>query len=469
MDQTAEWEREFNRWLAPFVVALGDKRRARWAPVYVRGLLGPGERKSIEPVAARVAPADYQQLHHFVCVASWNPAPLESLLATEAQRLVGGPDAVLIIDDTALLKQGTHSVGVSRQYAGAVGKMANCQVLVSLTLARDEVPVPVALRLFLPEGWTTDPPRCARAGVPAARSAFQTKPALALVELDRLRSLGVTFGLVLADAGYGTSRKFRRGLTARGLVWAVGLLSNQLVYSADVALRRPPRRRTTGRPPQRRRPTRPAVSTAAMLAGAHWRRVSWRDGTKGPLAARFAAARVRVADGPPISHGAPLPGDETVWLVGEERATGERKYYVSNLPATATLPQLARAIKARWVCEQAHQQLKEELGLDHFEGRSWTGLHHHALLTQLAFTFLQHLRLRDAASMPGSAATAGGENQPNTSPARVTATPRSAPAAHATGRAPAPGSPSHRRRTPLPEMPRAAHIRAARMTQDLAE
>jgi SRSO17 transposase len=268
--QGAEWEREFERWLAPFVAALGDKRRGRWAPVYVRGLLAPGERKSIEPVAARVAPADYQQLHHFVCGARWDPAPLETRLATEAQRLVGGPDAVVIIDDTALLKQGTHSVGVARHYAGAVGKMANCQALVSLTLVRAEVPVPVALRLFLPEAWTADPARCRAAGVPEPRLVFQTKPALALAELDRLRALGVTFGVVLADAGYGTSGAFRRALTARGLVWAVGVLSNQLVYPADVTLRRPPRRRRTGRAPQRHRPTQPAVGTATMLADARW-------------------------------------------------------------------------------------------------------------------------------------------------------------------------------------------------------
>src|SRR6266540_3535820 len=140
--QAAEWwEREFDRWLAPFWTALGDRRRRRWGPVYVRGLLGPGERKSVQPLAARVAPGDYPQVHHFLCTSGWDPAPLERVLAAKAQALVGGPEAVLIIDDTALPKQGTHSVGVARQYCGAVGKTANCQVLVSLTLARGEVPV----------------------------------------------------------------------------------------------------------------------------------------------------------------------------------------------------------------------------------------------------------------------------------------------------------------------------------------
>jgi SRSO17 transposase len=151
---SSAWEREFDRWLAPFWAALGDKRRERWGPVYARGLLGPGDRKSVEPLVARVAPGDYEQVHHFVCASCWDPAPLERVLAAKAQAMVGGPDAVLIIDDTALLKQGRRSVGVARQYAGAAGKTTNCQTLVSLTLARDEVPVGVALRLFLPEEWS---------------------------------------------------------------------------------------------------------------------------------------------------------------------------------------------------------------------------------------------------------------------------------------------------------------------------
>ena len=166
---SATWEREFDRWLAPFWTALGDMRRRRWGPVYVRGLLGPGERKSVEPLAARVAPDDYEPVHHFVCASCWKPEPLERVSAEKAQALVAGPDAVLIIDDTALLKQGKRSVGVARQYAGAVGKTADCQTLVSLTsltLARAEVPVCVALRLFLPAEWTDDPARCRAAGVP---------------------------------------------------------------------------------------------------------------------------------------------------------------------------------------------------------------------------------------------------------------------------------------------------------------
>jgi SRSO17 transposase len=195
---------------------------------------------------------------------------------------------------------------------------------------------------------------------------------------------------VLADAGYGAGAAFRRGLDERGLLWAVGVLKVQNVYPATVELLWPKAAR--GRPRKRPVPSEAPVSAEAMLAGAAWRRISWRNGTKGPLAAEFAALRVRPAEGERLRDGRHLPGDE-VWLVGEHRASGERKYYLSNLPAATPLEELAATIKARWVCEQAHQQLKEELGLDHFEGRSWTGLHRHALMTMIAFAFLQHLRL----------------------------------------------------------------------------
>lgn len=400
MDEDAGyWEREFEHWLEPFMDALGHKKQRKWAPVYIRGLLGPGERKSIEPMAERVAPDDGEQLHHFLCTSCWDPAPLERVLAEKAQRMVGGPDAVLIIDDTTLLKQGKHSVGVARQYSGAAGKRANCQALVSLTLAQREVPVCVALRLFLPEEWTADPARLAETGVPEEHHAYRTKGKIAIGELDRVREAGVTFGVVTADAGYGTSAKFRHALSARGLTWAVGIPRTQKVYPADVELHMPatkpgvtPGGKIGGRP--RKHPVATHTSEAAdvVLARAKWRSTSWRTRTKGPLRARFAAVRVVVADGPETSSGQHLPGDEA-WLVGEWRSNDERKYYLTNHPGDATLKTLAAAIKARWSCEQAHQQMKEELGLDHFEGRSWTGLHHHALMTMISFAFVQHLRI----------------------------------------------------------------------------
>ena len=282
---------------------------------------------------------------------------------------------------------------MARQYCGCLGKTANCQVLVSLTLARGEVPVPLGLRLFLPEAWAGDAARCARAGVPEEHRRPLAKTDLALAEIDRVLAAGARFGAGLADAEYGRAAEFRRGLAGRELAYAVGVLPVQQVYPADVTLAFP-EREATGRPRKHPVPSAPSVAAAELIEGrpAAFRTISWRAGTKGPLKAEFAALRVRVADGPAAARGRHLPGEEA-WLVGEHRASGEKKYYLSDLPADAPLETLAALIKGRWVCEQAHQQLKEELGLDHFEGRSWTGLHRHALMTMIAFAFLQHLRL----------------------------------------------------------------------------
>lgn len=394
---TSDWEGELGRWLKPFLGRLGHKARQQMCPLYVAGLIGPGDRKSVQPMAERLAPVGYDQLHHFVSAGVWDAAPLETELLIQADRLVGGSEAMLVIDDTAMPKKGQHSVGVAPQYASALGKTANCQTLVSLTLARGEVPVMVALRLFLPESWTSDPVRLERAGVPAEYRTARTKPEVALAEIDRVIAAGVRFGCVLADAGYGLSAPFRQGLTARKLAWAVGIPRHLKVYPVGVQLIWPAA--TRGRPRQRSIPDVLSMAAEDMLAKAKWQNINWRTGTKGKLKARFAAVRVRTADGPPQrirdkgqQH---LPGDEA-WLIGEHRTSGEKKYYLANLPAETNLRTLAAIIKARWVCEQAHQQLKEELGLDHFEGRSWQGLHRHALMTMIAYAFLQNRRLAKA-------------------------------------------------------------------------
>ncbi len=303
----------------------------------------------------------------------------------------------MIIDDTALPKKGRNSVGVAPQYASALGKTANCQSLVSVTLASREVPVMVGLRLFLPESWTDDPKRMARARVPEDRQAARKKPEIAIEEIDRVIASGTRFGCVLADSGYGSSGSFRQALSERGLRWAVGLSRRQNVYPADIALTFPVAK--TGNRRKYHVPDRPPISAELMLTGKKWKKITWRQGTKGGLTCRFAACRVRVADGHKHrmldDRVQCIPGEE-VWLVGERRSTGEKKYYVSNLPADTPIKTLAAAIKAGWVCEQAHQQLKEELGLDHFEGRSWTGLHRHALMTMIAYAFLQSRRLKAA-------------------------------------------------------------------------
>jgi len=309
-----------------------------------------------------------------------------------------------------------------------LGKNANCQTLVSLTLARREVPVVVGLRLFLPETWTSDPERLTKARVPEEHWTLRTKPEIALEEIDRVLAASVRFGCVLADAGYGRSAPFRQALSERGLGGAVGIPAKQKVYPADVEMIFPVAGR--GRPRKRHIPDQLSVAAETVLTGQPWRSVTWRRGAKGRLSARFAALRVRAADGQPqrihdmgAQH---LPGEE-VWVVGEQRSTGERKYTLSNLPADTSLKQLAAATKARWVCEQAHQQLKKELGLDRFEGRSWTGLHRHALLTMIAYAFLQARRLAQAGrgkKRPRPAASA----QPPGSPAGDPRGPRPAPA-----------------------------------------
>jgi SRSO17 transposase len=245
MATAEDWQNELRRWLGPFLSHLGHKARRRMCPLYVAGLIGPGERKSVQPMASRTPAADYDQLHHFVGAGIWDEAPLERELIVQADRLVGGADAVLVIDDTALPKKGKHSVGVAPQYATVLGKQANCQTLVSLTLARREVPVPLALRLYLPEVWTEDPARLVKAGVPEPAQRHRSKSEIALAELDRVLGAEVRFGVVLADAAYGSSSGFRHALSQRGLTWAVGIPRTQKVYSLEVGLTWPVAPRTS--------------------------------------------------------------------------------------------------------------------------------------------------------------------------------------------------------------------------------
>jgi SRSO17 transposase len=208
-------EAALEAWLAPFLDVIGRKTRRRWAPLYLHGLLGPDGRKSLQPLAARLGLGGHDQLQHFIASPAWDDAPLRRVLVEKAEALVGGPDAVLVVDDTALPKKGKRSVGVARQYCGALGKQANCQVLVSLTLAQGEVPVPIGLRLFLPDEWASNPDRCADAGVPEEHRQALAKTEIALAEIDRVIAAGACFGRVLADAGYGMGAAFRQGLSAR--------------------------------------------------------------------------------------------------------------------------------------------------------------------------------------------------------------------------------------------------------------
>lgn len=405
MQNTPAWHKRFNAWMAPFVDLFNHKVREEMAIIYLLGLLGPGDRKSIEPIAGRFARGQYQNVHNFISTSTWAIEPFEATHIKIVDELIGGTDAHLILDDTALVKRGKSSVGVAHQYCGQLGKNANCQCLVTFTLARDEIPVPIMMKLYLPESWCTDEKRREKAKVPAEYQ-FKEKWRMALDGLDNLIARGVRFGDILADAGYGACAEFRHGLTERGLTWAVGVLSNQGVYPISVKLGTPLSKH--GRPYKHPKPNQPSIAAKEAieaLGETAFQSVSWRNGTKGPLVQEFAAVRVRVADGRRINQGGHLPGEE-VWLVCERRGNGEMKYYFTNHSADASMMTVIRAIKARWSCEQGHQQMKEELGLDHFECRSWLALSHHVILTMIAFAFLQTWRIEElrsnhvAGSMP---------------------------------------------------------------------
>src|ERR1700745_4284882 len=207
--RTSDWRDELGRWLKPFLDRVVHKARLQMSPLEWSGLIGPGDRKSVQPMAKRLALGTCDQLHHFIAAGVWDATPVETELLVQADRLVGGSDAGVVVDDTAIPKKGMHSVGVAPQYASALGKTANCQTLVSLTLARGEVPVVLALRLFLPESWTSKRSRLERAGVPAECRTARTKPEMALAEIDRAIAAGVRFGCALADAGYRLCAPFR--------------------------------------------------------------------------------------------------------------------------------------------------------------------------------------------------------------------------------------------------------------------
>jgi SRSO17 transposase len=309
---------------------------------------------------------------------------------------------VIVIDDTGFAKQGTHSVGVTRQYSGTLGKRDNCQVAVSLHYAASAGGYPLMLRLYLPESWTSAPERLAETGVPTAEQAFATKPELALRLLDQVRAEGLPHAGVVADAGYGPSAELRAGLEARGERYVVGLTGEEVVLSAPPAWAvRPAPASRRGRKPARwyLTPETPTpIAVQALAQTLERTRVTWRAGAKGPLAGEFAWMRIWPAPGWQNGRAAtkvPDPAAEGRWLLVDWRADGSVKYAISNLPEDAAMAEGLALWKQRWQVEQGYQQLKEELGLDHFEGRSWIGFHHHAALTFLAYGFLALERQRE--------------------------------------------------------------------------
>jgi SRSO17 transposase len=359
----------------------------------------PLERKSIEPLAAHLDPrhvrARHQALHHFVAKSEWSDgAVLARVREHVLARMDLSADVYWIVDDTGFRKKGTHSVGVARQYCGEIGKQDNCQVAVSVSLATAAASVPVAFQLYLPQEWAEDAGRREAAGVPA-EIEFASKPDIALEQLRQAKAQGVPPGIVLADAAYGSNTAWRDGLATLGLTYAVGVISSVGVWRPGTKPVKPARWKGKGRPPvrYRRTPRRQPCAVEALateLDARAWRTVTWREGSNAPLRSRFAAVRIRAAQGDRLR--------EEEWLVIEwpRGMAKPLKYFLSNLPADTPLKRLVATVKARWRIERDYQDLKQEFGLDHYEGRGWRGFHHHATLCIAAYGFLVGERLRGA-------------------------------------------------------------------------
>jgi SRSO17 transposase len=390
-------EHRLQAFLGGIVGLMGRAERQHWAGMYVRGLLLNGERKSIEPMAARLPGADVQALRQFLNQSPWAWEPVQEALAhTVLDALL--PEAAYIVDETSFPKQGTHSVGVARQYCGALGKTANCQVAVSIHLGTDTACVPLTWALFLPEAWIGDPARRAGVGIPAA-TAYQTKPDLALACLDRLRTWGLALRPVLADSVYGNSWEFRAALHARGFPYCVQVEATTKAWPAAPAPPAPRPAGGRGRPRTRvRKDEIPAPEALKALAlgqpATAWRTVTWRAGSKGPLTSRFGRFPVWCAHG--WARGGPLaPREEACLVEWPPDAPEPTKYWLADLRGEVLgLRRFVRLAKGRWRIEQDYRELKDELGLDHFEGRSYTGWHHHVTLVSLAYAFLTLETLR---------------------------------------------------------------------------
>jgi SRSO17 transposase len=363
---------------------------------YTKGLLLPLERKSVEPMAARLAPGNvrqmHQSLHHIVADAAWGDAALLQEVRNQVLPVMTRRHCLLawIVDDTGFPKKGNHSVGVTRQYCGQVGKQENCRIAVSISLATEQASLPVRYQLYLPEIWAHDPERRRKAGVPEDVQ-FQIKPEIALAQIRSLLEEGVPRGVVLADAAYGNDHSFREELETLGFQYVVGIQSSTSVWPPGTAPLPPRARTATGRPASllRREKHHQPLSVkelALCLSPSDWRRVSWREGTRGTMHSRFARLRVRVAH---RDYWRSEPHPEQ-WLLIEWPKTEKEptKYWLSKLPESIALRRLVLLAKQRWIIERDYQELKQELGLGHFEGRGWRGFHHHATLAIAAYGYL---------------------------------------------------------------------------------
>jgi len=379
------------RWLEPFQGCFGHRAQRLALRTYVQGVFSDSDRKSMQAMLARVTqPISYQAFQHFITHAPWDADRIwRRLLEVLPERR-----GVLIIDGTSFPKQGAHSVGVARQYCGALGKIANCQVAVTAALWTGTRAWWLGVLLYLPQPWSEDAHRRATARIPSTVS-FQEKWRQALTLIRRARAAGLQVTAVVADAEFGDITAFRRLLHQWRLPYALGVSRHLTVFRGTPAVHIPPSPRT-GRPRSQLvllTDTRPITLRAVAMAlpARAWRRVTWRNGTNRPWAARFAALRVTPANEWRNRRLAP-----EVWLLCEQDLglTPRIKYFFVHLPAAASLKQLVRLAHQRWAIEQQYQELKTELGLDHFEGRTYPGWHHHVVLTAVAYAFLQRERMR---------------------------------------------------------------------------
>jgi len=390
-------EQRFAAYIEGLAEAAGHADRNVPLKNYCTGLLLPGERKSVEPMAARLAPTNvrrmHQSLHHMVADAPWSDGAvldrsLDFVLPAMLRQL---PVVAWVVDDTGFPKKGRESVGVARQYCGQVGKQDNCRVAVSLSVTTEKASMPVAFRLYLPETWTKDRNRRKKTGVPN-EIQFQTKTQIALEQIQRARQRGIPQGAVLADAGYGVDTSFRTALTKMEVAYVVGVQSSVTVWKpGEQPKPAPARRGSTGRPRkllQRDAKHQPvsAKELAVSLPAEAWKKVTWRQGVKQKLYSRFAASRVRPAHRD-YWRAEPHPEEWLLieWPAGEKEPT---KYWLSTLPADISLVELVHLAKHRWIIERDYQELKQELGLGHYEGRGWRGFHHHATLCIAVYGFL---------------------------------------------------------------------------------
>lgn len=431
-------EARFGAYAAGLSLTLGHADRVRPFHDYCTGLLSAEGRKSVEPLAALTAPertaAQHQSLLHFVAQAPWSDTAMLKQVCERVLPIITREEPVqaLIVDDTSYPKKGKHSVGVVRQYCGERGKQDNCQVAVTLSVATHQASLPVAYQLYLPRTWADDGARRAKAGVPEGM-AFQTKPEIALGQIRAARVAGLSAALALADAAYGNDGKFRAGITAEELLYSVGVFSSLLVWRPGEA--------PTPRPVQ--------VKTLAMeLPADAWQTIAWREGSNTLLTSRFARRRVRPA---PQAAGRDELAEEE-WLLIEWPADEAEptKYWLSTLPKDIPFDRLVDLTKLRWRIERDYLELKQEIGLGHYEGRGWRGFHHHASLCIAAYGFL----ISERETIPPSGGGRAGRGTRSTLPADYR--PRGAAIAHPTPHAkldydaaPAPGTHTASRFAPM--------------------